>query len=167
MYYSASNHTQNLAFAIADGARSDPRATVRCLSVSEADYKTDVLDWADVIVIGSPVHNANIAAPLKAWLDGWDYVHDDLSNKSGGVFATGGHLFGGIENTLNSLQSYFHIFGVQVWVGEQAFQPNFPLGVGAATGDPPFNSSVPGRVDPIFLDAGKLYGKRLVQLRNS
>jgi multimeric flavodoxin WrbA len=98
------------------------------------------------------------------WLDSWDYLHDHLSNKVGGVFATGGHLYGGIENTLNSLQSYFQIFGMQVWVGEQDFQPSFLLGVAATTGDVPFNSSIPGHVDDIFLNAGTLYGARLAKM---
>uniref|UniRef100_A0A7S4S3P1 Flavodoxin-like domain-containing protein n=1 Tax=Alexandrium monilatum TaxID=311494 RepID=A0A7S4S3P1_9DINO len=160
-YYSEGNHTLALARAVAGGA-SAAGAEVRLLSVSEATFSRDVL-WADAVIVGTPVHNANIAAPMKAWLDTWDYQHAHLSTKVGAPFCTGGHLYGGIESTLRSLTAFFQIFAMRVVTAEQDFQPRFPFGVGATTGDPPFDSNAPGHVDSLFLDAGRLLGGRVVR----
>lgn len=164
VYYSQGNHTKNLAAAIAQGSK-DEGATVRLLSIAEASYERDV-KWADGVLVGSPVHNADIAAPLKQWLDAWNYLKDNLSDKFAAPFATGGHLYGGIESTLLSLRRFFNIFGMRVISGEKDFQPNFPFGVGATTFDPPFNnnSNVPGFVDPIFLQAGQQLGRFITQI---
>lgn len=123
--------------------------------------------WADAVIVGTPVHNANIAAKMKAWLDTWDYVHQDLHLKIGAPFVTGGHLYGGIETTLNALAAYFHIYAMRVVTAERDFQPHFPLGVGATTGDPPFKNESAGKngfVDPIFVDAGNRLGERVARI---
>mmetsp|Transcript_136805 Transcript_136805/g.381360 ORF Transcript_136805/g.381360 Transcript_136805/m.381360 type:complete len:224 (-) Transcript_136805:190-861(-) len=161
VYYSEGNHTLALAKAVAEGARAAGAGSVRLLSTAEASFKRDVL-WADAVAVGTPVHNAGIAAPMKAWLDSWDYQHAHVSAKLGAPFCTGGHLYGGIESTLRSIISFFQIFSMRVVAGERDFQPQFPFGVGATTGDPPFESNVPGHVDRLFLDAGRLLGGRMV-----
>ena len=89
-----------------------------------------------------------------------------LEDKIGSVFATGGHIFGGIESTLKAVAAQFHIFGMRVMTAEADYQTKFPFGVGAPTGDPPFNNTDPGpgAVDAIFLDAGKALAASLFDL---
>ena len=168
VYYSQSNHTASLAQAVADGAaqHADIVDVRGPLSIDNATFADDVM-WADAVIVGSPVHNANIAAKMKAWLDTWDYVHQDLHTKIGAPFVTGGHLYGGIETTLHALTAYFHIFAMRVVTAERDFQPHFPLGVGATTGDPPFKNESAGKdgfVDPIFVDAGNRLGERVARI---
>eukprot|EP01062_Namystynia_karyoxenos_P012381 TRINITY_DN14446_c0_g1_i1.p1 TRINITY_DN14446_c0_g1~~TRINITY_DN14446_c0_g1_i1.p1 ORF type:complete len:245 (+),score=55.43 TRINITY_DN14446_c0_g1_i1:83-736(+) len=161
VYYSETNHTARLAEAIAEGAATAACAPqVRLLRTAEANYSEHVL-WSDAVIVGSPVHNGDLASAVKLWLDTWDYLRDDLSQKIAAPFVTGGHLYGGIEHTLKSLAGVFEVFAMRVEPAERSFQPLFPFGVGATTGDPPFNSSVPGNVDGIFLAAGRSLGARI------
>ena len=139
---------------------------VRTKTADEATFKDDVL-WADAVIVGTPVYNGNVAGAMKLWLETWDYVGPKevvgLEDKIGSVFATGGHIFGGIESTLKAVAAQFHIFGMRVMTAEADYQPKFPFGVGAPTGDPQFNNTDPGpgAVDAIFLDAGKALGCRI------
>ena len=52
---------------------------------------------------------------------------------------------------------------MRVMTAEADYQPKFPFGVGAPTGDPPFNNTDPGpgAIDAIFLDAGRALGCRI------
>eukprot|EP00937_MAST-01D_sp_MAST-1D-sp2_P007494 g7494.t1 len=163
VFYSQSNHTRALAQAVYEGAQSVAGTEAKLLPVENATFDAHV-KWADAVLFGSPVHNANIAAPAKAWLDTWDYVHTDLHTKIGAPFATGGHLWGGMEQTLAGIANFFHVFGMKVVTAERDFQPHFPLGVGATTGDPPFNDTAPGTVNDIFVDAGHRLGARVAAM---
>lgn len=164
-YYTASNHTRTLAASIHEGVLGVLKAEqVRFVSIEQATFKDDVM-WADGVILGCPVYNSNIAGPMMEWLDSWNYQEHGLTDKFGAAFVTGGHIFGGIESTLRALQAHMSIFEMKLVDGERDYQSQFPFGVGAATGDPPFNSSTePGHVDEIFLAAGKLLGNRVGRL---
>jgi FMN-dependent NADH-azoreductase len=48
---------------------ADQRTTVQKALLKESDALIDEILAADVIVIGAPMHNFTISAPLKAWID--------------------------------------------------------------------------------------------------
>ena len=56
---------QTLATAIGDGAAAVVgNANVRVVAVESANYKRDVLLWADALVVGSGVYNGNAAPAM-------------------------------------------------------------------------------------------------------
>lgn len=64
------NYTAQLAAAVASGARSKVGAShVRVLTPSEVDFKADILEWADAVVVGTPVYNANVHPVVQQWID--------------------------------------------------------------------------------------------------
>jgi NAD(P)H dehydrogenase (quinone) len=102
VYYSGTGNTRALAEAVRDGASSHPGAYVRLLSVD--DVEASDLAQAEGLILGSPTYYANIAAPMKDFIDGWgseDGVY--LGDKVGGAFATGGGATGGKEHVVTSL----------------------------------------------------------------
>ena len=67
------NYTAQLAEAVASCARSKVGAArVRVLTPSEVDFKADILDWADAVVVGTPVYNANVHPVVQQWIDRCD-----------------------------------------------------------------------------------------------
>eukprot|EP00966_Prymnesium_polylepis_P062830 1458319-Prymnesium_polylepis.1 len=99
-YYSVTNKTKQLASAVADGAR-EAGATVRLRPIGEISVESDVLTWADAVVIGSPVHYGNPAAAVQSWFESaWEAYWEDprFQGKLGAVFATGGGLAQGLEH---------------------------------------------------------------------
>lgn len=51
------------------GTPADKRTAEQNAILAESDVYIDELMAADVIVIGAPMHNFSISAPLKAWID--------------------------------------------------------------------------------------------------
>ncbi|HEY1730336.1 MAG TPA: NAD(P)H-dependent oxidoreductase [Terriglobales bacterium] len=51
------------------GTPADQRTAKQTATLAESDLYIDELMAADMIVIGAPMHNFSIAAPLKAWID--------------------------------------------------------------------------------------------------
>jgi len=91
VYATETNHTRDLAAQLALGAKTIS-SEVRVKSVAETNFTLDVLEWADVVVIGSPVHYGNPAAAMLEWVETeWESHWTDprLSSKIGGVFASG------------------------------------------------------------------------------
>ncbi|RHY61780.1 hypothetical protein DYB34_010221 [Aphanomyces astaci] len=68
---------------------------VRVLHPSNASFQGDVL-WADGILVGSNVYNANIDPTLMQWINTWDIQHD-LGDKVAGSFVVAGGLSAGEE----------------------------------------------------------------------
>jgi NAD(P)H dehydrogenase (quinone) len=101
---------KQLAGAIGDGA-SSVGASVRVLAVSEANYKRDVFEWADAVVVGSGVFNGNAAPIILEFINSFDF-EDNLSMKVGGSFATGGAAVGGLELAIESLNRGLRTFGI-------------------------------------------------------
>ena len=57
------------------------------------------------MIIGSPTHFGNMAAPLKAFFDSTteEWFNNTLENKLGGVFTSTSSMHGGQETTLLSM----------------------------------------------------------------
>lgn len=105
-YHSLSGHTERMAEAVAEGARSAPQTQVVLKRVGKVT--AEELFAADAIVIGSPVYWSNMAGEVKAFIDDWQFKFGvfpefKLRNKVGAAFATGGQISSGKELTMLSL----------------------------------------------------------------
>ena len=159
-YYSQQGHTRAMAEAVARGARSAGAVTVKLLSIAETT-KEDLLA-ADAIIVGSPVHNANVSAEVVSFIDHWPFPGAPLRDKIGAAFVTGGGISAGEELAqLNILHSML-IFGMIV-VGGPDWTSAF--GASAITGEHPFEKTgSETSVAPEFVKKGEALGKRVAEL---
>lgn len=94
---------KSVAMSIAAGAQNvTASANVRVLDDTLANYKRDVLEWADALVLGGGVYNGNAPPALLSFINSFDFM-DDLSGMVGGAFATGGSAAAGIQPSLEQL----------------------------------------------------------------
>jgi len=105
-YHSLSGHTERMAEAVAEGARSVPQTQVVLKRVGKVT--AEELFAADAIVLGSPVYWSNMAGEVKAFIDDWQFKFGvfpefKLRNKVGAAFATGGQISSGKELTMLSI----------------------------------------------------------------
>jgi NAD(P)H dehydrogenase (quinone) len=154
VYYSEQGHTKAMADAVAKGARTSEDAKVRLLSVDKAT--DDDLLWADAVIVGSPVHSANVAAPIQKFLSHMPW-EQKMKDKVGAAFVTGGGLSAGEElaqiNILHSMLIYnMIVVGGPTW--NQAF------GASGVTEEEPFI----GQTNPKFLAKGEALGKRVADI---
>lgn len=146
IYYSETGCIKRMARAAAEGA-SEAGADVRLLPAEEA--RTDDLEWADVVLFGTPSHYGTIAAGLKMYIDstGDLWRAGKLANKVYGAFVSSASTHGGQETTLTNFTTIFTHWGgiivppgatAQVPITEQLQWGN-PHGAGhvAGLGNPP------------------------------
>lgn len=122
VYYSVHGNTAAMADEVAHGVhrvqgvhaclRSVPRLHAASEPADHALPETgppfadaDDLRRADGLILGSPTRFGNMAAPLKAFLDGTsaEWLSGTLSGKPAAVFTSTGSLHGGQETTLISM----------------------------------------------------------------
>ncbi|MEV0683390.1 NAD(P)H-dependent oxidoreductase [Nocardia sp. NPDC050378] len=146
IYYSRTGSIKGLAEAAAEGAVG-AGAQVRLLP-ADAAGNTD-LEWADVVLFGTPSHYGTIAAGLKTFIDGTGdlWRTGRLADKVYGAFVSSASTHGGQETTLASFTTIFTHWGgiivppgftAPVPVAEQMRSGN-PHGAGhvAGFGNPP------------------------------
>ena len=153
VYYSQTGRTKAMAEAVARGAKP---ATVILKTVSEAT-PADVLA-ADAIIVGSPVHNANVAPEVQAFINRWPFEGSPLKDKIGAAFVTGGGISGGEELVQVNILHSMLVFGMVV-VGGPEWTGAF--GASAITVEPPFDSKT---VDDRFLKKAESLGKRVAEI---
>ena len=156
-YYSATNRTHQLAEAIAAGAQQ-PLVHVRLQPITETSVEADVLDWADAIVLGSPVHYGNPAGAVLSWFErDWERFWEDprLNGKLGAAFATGGGLAQGLEHVVASIQRLLVSFRIQILTPPPTRSGYDSYGAVAVTGTAPFNEAT---LATPFLQAGEALG---------
>ena len=159
VYYSMTGHTRTMAEAVAEGARSVEGVTVVLRSVDQATID-DVLA-ADALIIGSPVHNANVVPEIQAFMNQWPFENAPLAGKIGAAFVTGGGISAGEELVqLNILHSML-IFGMIVVGGPEWTQP---FGASAVTYEHPFATSDSTHIGPAFRQKGFALGRRVAEL---
>ena len=117
IYYSKNGSTKKMAEKISMGVKmiDDIEPCLRTLPNIEDDNKerisneenilfatNDDLINCDALIIGSPTHFGNMAAPLKLFLDGTtnEWFNNSLSGKPAGVFTSTSSMHGGQETTL-------------------------------------------------------------------
>ena len=125
LYWSAYGHVEQMAKAVAEGARSVEGAEVTIKRVPELSSEEEAkradrgLDQSvpvatveelagyDAIIFGTPTRFGNMAAPMRAFLDrtGGLWAADALVGKVGSVFTSSATQHGGQESTILS----FHI----------------------------------------------------------
>lgn len=105
-YHSLSGHTEQMAKAVAEGARTVSPTHVIMKRVQQVT--AEELIAADAIILGSPVYWSNMAGEVKTFIDDWQFKFGvfpefKLRNKVGAVFATGGQISSGKELTMLSI----------------------------------------------------------------
>ena len=113
LYYSKNDSTKKMARAISRGIESSEITSSIIRTVKSDHYKDtddmlvtkDDLKNCSGMIIGSPTHFGNMAAPLKAFFDNTteEWFNNTLENKLGGVFTSTSSMHGGQETTLLSM----------------------------------------------------------------
>ena len=98
-----------------------------CIHKDDMPDFYDGLEWADGIIIGTPVYQGNLSAQTKTMLDRCRAVvakdPDILRNKVGAAMAVGGDRVGGQEIALQSIH-HFYIISEMIPVGGGSFGAN-------------------------------------------
>ena len=159
VYYSQQDHTEKMAKAVERGAKTVEFARVRILSVQDAKNE-DVL-WADAIILGSPVYNANVAPPVQTFINRWPFQGAPLKDKIGAAFVTAGGISAGEEFVQLNLLKSMLIFGMIIVGGPNWTQA---FGASAVTEEEPFISEKSGEVADRFLIKGENLGRRVAEI---
>lgn len=151
------NQIKMLADAIGEGAESEG-AKVKVVEVSSANYKRDVSEWADGVLLGSGVFNGNPAPRMLEFINSFDFM-DSLSSKVGSAFATGGGAAAGMEGVLESMNKGMKTFGM-VTTGGRSWRT--AGGLGALTSGDTELDHAEGT-----LDLARDLGSRVAQLAST
>jgi len=168
VFDSENGHTEALAQAIADGARSVEGADVYVNHVSKA--KVEDLADMDAIIWGCPGHFGTISSGLKAWIDklGYLWAKGKLVGKIGAVFCTTATVHGGIEATmLNLITPMLHhgmmVIGLPANLPENALYGSYyGVGITCPVGDG--EESGANLLSKTDIALGKALGKRVAMV---
>ncbi|KAF0847561.1 NAD(P)H-dependent oxidoreductase [Nocardia caishijiensis] len=164
IYYSRTGGIKGLATAAAEGA-AHAGADVRLLVAEEAH--NDDMEWADVVLFGTPSHYGTIAAGLKAFIDGTGdlWRAGRLADKVYGAFVSSASTHGGQETTLSTFTTIFaHWGGIIVPPG---FTASVPVAEQMRSGNPHGAGHVAGFGDPpteFALEAARYQAGRAVRV---
>jgi NAD(P)H dehydrogenase (quinone) len=182
IYYSATGTVYALARAAAEGAEK-AGAHVRLRKVAElappeainanpawgqhlrdtadvVEAGLDDVDWADVVLFGTPTRFGNPSSQLKAFIDtaGVLWRQGKLADKVYSAFTASGTAHGGQESTLLALANVLHHWGGIIvppgYTDPVQFQTGNPYGTSHVAGDGP-----PGDV---VLEAARYQARRAV-----
>ncbi|MCW5589732.1 MAG: flavodoxin family protein [Legionellales bacterium] len=162
VYYSASGEqgkVGQMAQAVASGVKQVAGVDVKLLPVSEA--KTSDLDAAQAIILGTPVHHADMALPMKEFIHHWPIQDHHFANKIGAVFVSGGKVAAGLESTQLGLIRSMLLFNMII-VGGNDWHNAF--GAYAIDSLPGGKDAPKTAVDDHYLDNAKALGQRVAEL---
>ena len=111
VYHSETGHTEEMAKAVAEGARE---AGAKCDLVKTDKVDVDGVKEYDGIILGSPTYYGHPSAALKAFVDATVRHHGNLADKVGGAFASCGVLGGGVETAVRALLDALLVHGMIV-----------------------------------------------------
>ena len=179
-FVSDTGRTAALADQVAAGAQTVATTCVWRVDVSRVDVSrvdvdkasAEIVRDADAIIVGSPVHNANPASRILAWMERWPFKGGPLRDKIGAAFVTAGGISAGEETTQLALLHAMLEFGMVVmggadWrsaFGAAAIQGEAPF-AGAAT-DEQFNEKARALGARIALFAARQRGNAAVAVQN-
>ena len=188
LYYSSYGHIEQMADAIAEGARSTG-AEVDIRRVPEtapaevakaAGFKTDTaheqigdvneLANYDAIVLGGPTRFGRVPSQLASFLDqaGGLWARGALNGKVGGAFTSTASQHGGQETTLFSMITNLLHFGMTIVGLDYGFQGQ--MGVDEVKGGSPYGATTIAHGDgsrqpsATELDGARYQGKRIAEV---
>ena len=173
LYYSSWGHVEQMAEAVAEGARQVPGAEVTVKRVPELvpaevakqfhyklDQKAPIAEPAelaeyDAIIIGTPTRFGNMAAQMKQFLDqtGGLWAKGALVGKVGSVFTSTATQHGGQESTILAthivlLHQGLVVVGLpyscQEQMGLEEIKGGSPYGASTIAGSPYGASTIAG-----------------------
>lgn len=156
-YYSETGHTELVAEAVAEGAKSVAGTTILLKPINEIEGGEVV--GADAVILGSPVHNANPAAEVLSFIRGWPFEGAPMQNKIGAAFVTAGGISAGEETTQLAILRAMLIYGMIV-VGGPDWRSAFGASAVVAEGAYTTGSAV----DEHFLAKGRALGQRVATI---
>ncbi len=154
-YFSKTGHTQRMAEEVAKGASSIQGVKVVVKPIDKTDMK-DLLK-ADAVIIGSPVHNSNVAAEVMQFINNWPFENKPLKDKLGAVFVTAGGISSGEELAQVNLLHTMMVFGMVVMGGDDWTSA---FGASAVTEEGAYHTDQ-HKIDKHFLNKGFSLGKRV------
>ncbi|GJD35198.1 NAD(P)H:quinone oxidoreductase [Methylobacterium aerolatum] len=187
LYYSTYGHVEQMAYAVAEGAR-ETGAEVVVKRVPELvpeevarqnHFKLDqqapiataneLADY-DGIIFGTPTRFGNMASQMKQFLDqtGGLWMKGALVGKVGSVFTSTASQHGGQETTITSFQTVLFHHGMVVVGLPYAFQGQ--AGVEAVKGGTPYGASTiadgDGSRQPsqVELDGARFQGRHVATI---
>jgi NAD(P)H dehydrogenase (quinone) len=111
-YYTRTKHTEHMAEAVAEGAKSVSPVQVDLRPIAKVK-PSDLLGY-DAIVMGSPTYYGSMAAELKQLFDESVAFHGQLNGKVGGAFTSSANIGGGNETTVLDILKAMLIHGMVV-----------------------------------------------------
>jgi NAD(P)H dehydrogenase (quinone) len=189
LYYSSYGHIEQMAEAVAAGAR-EAGATVDIKRVPEtapedvakaAHFKLDQaapvasvadLEHYDAIIIGSPTRFGRMASQMAAFLDqaGGLWARGAFNGKVGSVFTSTGSQHGGQETTLFTTITNLLHFGMVIVGLPYSFQGQ--MGHAEVTGGSPYGATTiaggDGSRQPSDneLDGARFQGRHVAEVAN-
>mmetsp|Transcript_23245 Transcript_23245/g.55629 ORF Transcript_23245/g.55629 Transcript_23245/m.55629 type:complete len:360 (-) Transcript_23245:107-1186(-) len=141
VYVTSSLHTRTLSQALRDGfslaGLGDEKLRVR--PVATCDIKNDVLGWADVILIGGPVHMGAMSKSMSAFVNQTVKLaeaHSFMRGKLAAAFSTGGAVTAGAELIVWQANNLLEAAGFVVPKFLDSWR--YSTGLVAVTGEDPF-----------------------------
>ncbi len=186
-FYSRTGVTESLASALSEGARqagADVRlrrarefvgpdvmaqtpgwaeGAERMNALYEAPTAADA-EWADAVVFGTPTRFSNMAAELKAFIDGLGglWFQGKLNGKAGSAFCSTSTPHGGNEATILSFYGIMAHLGLIIvptgYADAAMFKAGTPYGASARAGQA---ATPPGQDD---LAVASYQGRRVAQV---
>jgi NAD(P)H dehydrogenase (quinone) len=187
LYYSSYGHIEQMADAIAEGARSggaevDIRRVAETAPdavVKAAHFKTDTshpviespdtLAEYDAIIVGAPTRYGRMPSQMAAFWDttGGLWMRGALVGKVGGAFTSTASQHGGQETTLFSIITNLLHMGMTIVGLDYGFQGQ--MGVAVVNGGTPYGASTIANGDgsrqpsQVELDGARYQGKRIAE----
>lgn len=188
IYYSSTGNVHQLADAAATAAQK-AGADVRLLRVAElapesviaatpdwarhAEATKDIavatledLEWADVVLIGTPTRFGQCAAQIKQFIDttGGLWFQGKLTNKVCSSFTSTSSTHGGQESTLLALNNTFYHWGAIIVPPGFADAVQFAPSNGNPYGASSVSANTPSNVNPENLAAVEFQARRAVEI---
>jgi len=159
-YYTVTGTTQSLAQVVARGAGEIEGVNVTLKPIEAVTM--DDLRQAEGIILGSPTYYANMAGPMKTFIDSIGLEHDSvfLGGKVGGAFATGGGSGGGKEHVIVSLLLAMINTGMMVAGPAYGDGQNGYAMPGAAATDP----GTPDEFSETEVEDARRLGRRIAEI---
>lgn len=188
LYYSSYGHLEQMADAVAEGARSagaevDIRRVAETAPqavVEAAHFKTDSahpvltdpheLENYDAIVVGTPTRFGRMSSQMASFWDtaGGLWMKGALNGKVGGAFTSTASQHGGQEQTLFSIITNLMHFGLTIVGLDYGYQGQ--MGVKEVHGSAPYGASTiadgDGSRQPSEIDLGgaRYQGRRIAEV---